>query len=152
MKNVFMLAAAALLLSASAFAAHDEYSRVELKGTLHNDSQERRATLKVNGVTYELDLGNNRDFFRQAERLDRQQVVVNGQLYVEKSREGDTFLVVAPDQIQSAEPQNVQYQRRETVVREEPVVRERRVYPRERVIIKEKDSPIFKAGPLEINP
>jgi len=134
------LAASVFLVGATAFAATDEYSRVEIKGTLHNDVQERRASINANGVTYELDLGNSREMAMRAEQLDRQPVVVNGRLFIEKGSKGDTFLVVTADELNSAGGSNVSYERREVI--QEP----------RRVIVKERRSPIFKAGPLEINP
>lgn len=140
MKTIAILA---LVMSATTYAATDEFARVEIKGTLHNDVKEHRTTIKANGSVYELNFGKNDDLYRQAERLDRHIVVVNGEIMLDQDKTG-TFVVVMPSRIADVSPENVTYERRETIVEPPPV--------RERVIIKERRDPIFKAGPLEIRP
>ena len=139
MKTIAILA---LVISATSYAATDEFARVEIKGTLHNDEKAHRATIKSNGSVYELDFGKNDDLYHQAERLDRHTVILNGEIALEQDKSG-TFVVVFANRIADV-VENVTYERRETIVEPPPV--------RERVIIKERRDPIFKAGPLEIRP
>lgn len=139
-----IIAIVGLVLSAATYAATDEYSRVEIKGTLHNDVKARRATIKANGSIYELDFGKNDDLYRQAERLDRHIVILNGDMSLEQDKSG-TYVVVYPTRIADV-VENVSYERRERIVEPPPPP------VRERVIIKEKRDPFFKAGPLEIRP
>jgi hypothetical protein len=132
------LALLALVFCATTYAATDEYVRVEIKGTLHNDFKEHRTTIKANGFVYEVDFGKNDELYRSSERLDRHIVVLNGDLAVENGKNGPIFIVY-PNRIADVS-ENAGYERREVI--QEPVVRER-------VIIREK-KPLFKAGPLEI--
>lgn len=140
-KTLLVLAGTFLLCSTGAFAAQDEYVRVEIKGVLHNDAQGHRATIHANGQVFDLDFVSNRNLYSNAERFDRSTVLVTGFINVEQSAAHRHWVDV--DRIEEFRPVNTAVERRE-IIEERPV--------QERVIIKERRDPIFKAGPLEIRP
>jgi len=137
--SVKMMLALALtaLFGGGAYAANDDFVRVEMKGTLHNDREGGRTTLDANGKIYDLDLGGSRSLSTFAERHDRSVVHVIGSLDNRDRKE-----VVVVDRIEAGS-ENVSYERSQDVRSERPVVRER-------TIIREKKDPFFKVGPLEI--
>ena len=141
MAGRMIVAALALCLSATAFAANDEFAKVELKGTLHFDGDTGRASIHADGFTYQINLGKDRELRRAAEDFDRRQVVVSGNLFISEGQNGCPLISVDANRIGECRGENVRYDDRHEVIRERPV--------QERVIIKEK-APLFKAGPLEI--
>ncbi|HYG74919.1 MAG TPA: hypothetical protein VEK08_07945 [Planctomycetota bacterium] len=139
MSGKIMLALAlTALIGGGAYAANDDFVRVEMKGKLHSDREGGRATLEAKGRIYELDFGGSRSLANFAERHDRDFVRVIGTLDLA----GREPLVIV-DRMEAGN-ENVAFERRHEVRYEErPVVRERHV-------IREKDDPFFKVGPLEI--
>ncbi len=147
MAGKFIMAIGATLLAASAFAAQNDYVKIQIKGQLHNDLRERRATIAANGFIYELDFGGSKTLHQFAEGHDRDTVLVEGFLRVQEAdKAGALRLIVVADRLEAGGGQAVRFD-------PEPDVRpyEERPIVRERTIIREKHKdPFFKVGPLEI--
>jgi hypothetical protein len=138
-KTIIALAFAALL-GASAFAAQDEFVKVDMQGKLHVDTKEGRATLEAGGTIYGLDFGNSDSLMRFANRHDRDSVRVIGSL---DTPEGVRPMVYV-DRFEANDGENVSYEKPVQRVEERPVIREREV------IHEHHHDPFIKVGPLRI--
>jgi hypothetical protein len=130
------------LLGASAYAAQDEFVKVDMRGKLHTNVKEGRTTLEVGGKIYDLDLGNSGGLLRFAERHDRDAVRIVGSL--DNNTAEDARPLVFVDKMEAGN-EMVSYEKpvERRVIEERPV--------RERVIVRERGSDDFiKVGPLRI--
>lgn len=142
--RIFVVLCAALLAGSTAFAAQDQFVRVEVKGTLHNDADGRRASLQSGDFNFSLDFGNDPGFWRFAERLDRKEVIVRGHLSVFEGRGPQPMLVIDARRIEDARASNVSFERFDSHRHE--------AAPRREVIVKEEhDPPVVKLPFVEIN-
>jgi len=124
-----------LLFALPAFAAQDQFVKVEVRGTLHNDFDHNRTTITANGYVYDVDFGGSREMARTAEKFGGSEVALKGFLHVDDKGKGCPIFWINAHSMEQLAASDVRY--------------ERPVEERERVIIKE-EKPLFKAGPLEI--
>jgi hypothetical protein len=137
-----LLVAVALLLAVSAYAAQDQFVKVDINGVLHSDINASRYTVDVNGFGYQLDFGRSVDLRRFADRHDGELVSVKGLLFTEQGRGGDCpRIIVSPSSIDLAGVPT-RYDDQGRVIERQPAIHEREVIIEKR--------PLFKAGPLEI--
>ena len=141
--------AAGVALSVSAFAASDQFVRVDVKGILHSPSG-GATSVEVNGAQYQVDFSRNPGLADFAARNDGQLVSLQGFLHQQFDRESECpRLVVAATGLNNAGPANTGYgQRPMQQYGQQPYNQQQQ--PQERTIIREESKPLFKAGPLEI--
>jgi hypothetical protein len=125
-KTPFLAVALATLLSASAYAAHDEYARVEMRGTLRSSigyGNLRTYWLEVDGDRYHLYLSDPRER-RRAHRFVNEEVSVVGNLDLRRSGSQTTALVdVSSLRGEERRSTDVRYDRDTTITVPVPRVR-----------------------------
>ncbi len=114
MKKHIFGAVLLLALGGTAFAAQDDYARVEVKGILQEDRD--GMFIKADGKTFDIN-------FNKGEKIPQVNdlIVVSGKLNVEEMTDGKPKLVVNANRVTVLEPANVKYQSENPP----PVIRER---------------------------
>src|SRR5688500_10406429 len=94
-RTSLLAVALALMISAGAYAAHDDYARVEMRGTLRSSlgyGNLRAYWLDVDGDRYNLYLSDPRER-RRAERFINDEVTVTGNLDLRRASNHTSALV-----------------------------------------------------------